>query len=175
MPKTATLLLTLGLISMGLVALTIPARAANVSLNLYGAQFAGWGTTSSSESSPGPDLHVNPGDSVTITLHSTDGVAHEFFVDLNNNKVPDAGEPTSSVFTTETNVTFTAPAAGTYAYYCYFHEGAMHGSLLVGASGTPSSSGTPSGAGIDPVVLGGVVVIVVALAAVGIVLLRRKK
>lgn len=89
--------------------------------------------------------------------------------------MPDAGEPTSSVFTTETSVTFTAPAAGTYAYYCYFHESAMHGSLIVGGSGTPSSSGTPYGAGIDPVVLGGVVVIVVALAAVGLVVLRRKK
>lgn len=175
MPKTAALLLTLGLISMGLVALTIPARAANVSLNLYGAQFAGWGTTSTSESSPGPDLHVNPGDAVTITLHSTDGVAHQFFVDLNNNHVPDAGEPTSSVFSTTATVNFTAPAAGTYHYYCYFHEPAMYGILVVGSAGAPSSSGGTSGAGIDPLVIGGVVVVVVALAAVGIVLLRRKK
>lgn len=180
MAKLAAFLLTLGLFAGAFTAFAIPARATTQTFDLYGSATGGWGLSASSEGAPGPTLTVQTGDTVMITVHSSDGVSHEFFIDLNGNRTADPGEPASPVFSTTATVpTFTAPAAGTYAYYCLFHEGAMHGSFVVqsaGTSGGNTGGTTTSGsAGINPLLIVGVVAVVVVLAAVGFVMLRRKK
>src|SRR6266849_6829178 len=57
---------------------------------------AGWGFTSSSVASPGPDIRVLQGETVTLTLNSGDGVPHNWGVDYNGNGVIDPGEPLSN-------------------------------------------------------------------------------
>ncbi len=154
-----------------------PARAASDSLTLYGSQLGGWGLSSSSESIPGPTLTVSQGDSVTITLHSTDGLTHEFFIDFNGDGAPSAGEPTSSPFNVSTTVsTFTAGQAGTFHYYCYFHENSMKGSFVVTGSATTGPSGTGGSSALPTLeIVGVVVVLVVAVGVAALVLRQRSK
>jgi FtsP/CotA-like multicopper oxidase with cupredoxin domain len=152
-----------------------PARAASDSFSLYGSFTSGWGNSSATETTPmGPTLIVAQGDSVTITLHSSDGVTHEFFIDLDGNLAPSAGEPTSSQFNTTTTVpTFTANQAGTFTYYCYFHETTMKGTFIVRGSGSPPPSGS-GGIGGDTLLILGVVLVVVVVAGVGVIAMRRR-
>lgn len=175
MAKLPALLLAMGLLAGVAVAFVPSARAATVSINLYGSVSTGWGQSSTSESTPGPTLTVNQGDVVTITLHSTDGVGHEFFIDLNGNGRPDTGEPTSGVFSTTATLSFTASTAGTFRYYCYFHEASMYGTFTVTGSGSPAPTGGSTSSSLDPVVLGAIIVVVAAVAGVTLILLRRKR
>ncbi len=161
--------LALGFLSLG----TAPARAANVSYDLYGSLASGWGLTTTTETNPGPTLAANVGDTVTITLHSTDGFGHQFLIDLNGNGVADPGEPESSVFTTTTTLTFTVTQAGTFGYLCTIHGSAMTGTFTAHASGTPSPAPS-SGYSVSTLVLVGVVLAVVAIAGVSVVVLRSR-
>lgn len=99
---------------------------------------AGWGFLSSSVASPGPDITVVQGDTVTITLNSGDSpVTHNWGVDYNGNGIVDAGEPFSGGFSTSTTLTFTATTKpGTYTYWCFIHKGPMTGRFIVAASFT---------------------------------------
>lgn len=160
--------LALGFLSLGIA----PARAANVSYDLYGSLASGWGLTSTTETNPGPKLSANVGDSVTITLHSTDGFGHQFLIDLNGNGVADPGEPESGVFTTTTTLTFTVTQAGTFHYLCTIHGSAMTGTFA--AQGTGSSAPTASGSTVSTLVIVGVIVAVVAIAGVSVVVLRAR-
>ena len=172
MSRLAAMALMIGLLTGTFVVLVPTAQAAEVSMDLYGSAIQGWGLSAGSESMPGPPLTVQAGDTVTITLHSTDGASHEFFIDLNGNGRPDSGEPTSIPFTDTTTVTFVAASAGTFTYYCSFHPSTMNGSFVVGpGAGGPAS--TPAG-GLDSTVLVGVVAALVAVAGVAILVLRRK-
>ena len=159
---------------LGFVAVaTPPARAASESFSLYGSQLGGWGNTSTTESFPGPTLVVAQGDTVTFTLHSSDGVTHEFFIDYNRDGMPSSGEPTSAQFnTTATVPAFTASQAGTFTYYCFFHETSMKGTFVVRSSST--SSGGSSGIGGSTLVIVGIVIVVVVAAGVGFLVMRRR-
>src|SRR2546428_7440647 len=93
---------------------------------------AGWGFTSSSVASPGPDIRVVQGETVALTLNSDDGVSHNWGVDYNGNGISDLGEPLSSSFSTSTTLTFAATSKpGTYTYWCFIHKGAMTGRFIV--------------------------------------------
>lgn len=164
------LALAIGLVSFA----ATPVRAANESLTLFGSLTGGWGETSTSESQPGPTLTVSQGDTVTITLTSTDGFAHEFLVDYNNNGVADAGEPVSSSFTSTTTLTFVASQAGTFAYMCLFHPTSMHGTFVVQGSGAPPPSNTPTSSG-NTLLIVGILVVVVAGVGVAVLVLRRNR
>ncbi len=175
MKRLLGILIGMGLLAGILLGVAPPARGANVTFSLYGSQAQGWGFTSASEMVPRPALTVRAGDTVTITLHSTEGLSHEFFVDLNANQKPDSGEPVSSSFSTTTSVTFVATGVGTFTYYCYFHPTSMMGSLVIqSTSGTQPSYGT-SGAPVDPVILGVIGAVLAAGIGATIVLLRRKR
>lgn len=150
-----------------------PVRAASVSYDLYGSLQKGWGLSSTSEANPGPLLKANMGDTVTITLHSTDGLSHQLLIDLNGNGVADAGEPVSPVFTTTTMMTFTASQAGTFTYICTFHGTLMEGSFQVQGGTAPSSSGT-SAASSSTLLLAGIVIAVVAITGISVVVLRSR-
>ncbi len=162
----------LGIVAMGFLSLAAaPARAASVPISLYGSATAGWGTSSASESIPGPTLTVSQGDSVTITLKSTDGATHEFFIDYNNNGALDAGEPVSSTFTNTTTLTFTANQAGSFTYYCLIHPSAMKGTFIVQGTGSNSA---PSATG-NTLVFVGVALVVVVVVGVAAIAMRRRK
>ncbi len=169
------LALVLVALALGMVSLNAaPARAANVSQNLFGSFASGWGTTSTSETNPGPTLTVNQGDSVTITLTSTDGFTHQFLVDYNGNGIADPGEPMSAAFSTTTTLTFTASQSGTFAYLCLIHPTAMKGTLVVQGTGSPAPSTSPSASG-STLVIVGVLVVVVAAVGISILVLRRRQ
>jgi len=160
--------LLVAVLAIGFVSVAAPtARAASVPLSLYGSATAGWGTSSGSESNPGPTLTVNQGDSVTITLHSTDGVEHEFFIDLNNNGVWDTGEPESAAFNSTTTLTFTASQAGTFTYYCLIHPTVMKGTFVVQSPAAPGMSG-------NLVLYIGIILVIVVVVGVAVLVLRRR-
>lgn len=168
------LALVLVALALGIVSLAAsPATAANVPLNLYGSFAGGWGSTSSSETNPGPTLTVNQGDSVTLTLTSTDGFTHQFLVDYNGNAVADPGEPLSIQFSTTTTLTFTATQAGTFHYLCLIHPTAMKGTFVVQGTGSPAPSTSPGDSG-STLIIVGVLIAVVAAVGVSALVLRRR-
>lgn len=150
-----------------------PARAASVSYDLYGSLQGGWGLTSTSETNPGPLLKASVGDTVTITLHSTDGFSHQLLIDLNGNGVADAGEPLSPVFTATTTLSFTASQAGTFTYICTFHGAAMEGKIQVQGTSAPSSSGASADSS-GTLLIAGIVVAVLAITGVSVLVLRSR-
>ncbi len=167
--RSMALALVLAVVAMGFVSLAAtPSRAASDSISLYGSATSGWGTSSSSESNPGPTLTVAQGDSVTVSLTSTDGLQHQFFIDLNGNGVFDAGEPESAVFSSTTSFTFTASQAGTFTYYCLIHPTVMKGSFIVQGS---TSSSPPSG---NAILYVGIVLVIVVVVGVAALAMRRK-
>lgn len=175
--KRMVLALLVAALAIGFVSVAAtPARAASDSFTLYGSFTNGWGNSSTSETTPnGPTLVVAQGDTVSITLHSTDGVTHEFFIDFNGDKAPSAGEPTSAQFNTTTTVpTFTANQAGTFTYYCYFHETSMKGTFVVTGSTSPGPTGYGGASGDSTLLLLGLVLVVVVAAGAGIALMRRR-
>ncbi len=140
---------------LGAVSLLSPtARAANVSLHLFGSFGGGWSTTSGAETNPGPTILVNQNDHVTVTLTSGDGLDHGLFIDYNNNSVIDFGTDFSGP-TTTTTVTFTLDAtrAGSFWYYCSIHSGppyswntsVMRGRWIVNALPTATFSAPITG------------------------------
>jgi hypothetical protein len=78
-----------------------------------------------------PTIQVYQGDTVNLTLTSDDGLPYQFFVDYNNNKVIDAGEPASSTFTATTTFSFVAGTLGNFAYRCAVHPLVMFGDFKV--------------------------------------------
>ena len=119
-PLAATLGVILGLTLAALLPLVLaqPAKAADVPIYLF-ADATGWGTTSHGETNPGPTFVVYHNDQITMTLTSDDLLPHGFFIDYNNNGVPDNGDYSSpKTSATETTITFSFPAdkVGQYTY-----------------------------------------------------------
>jgi len=106
-------------------------------LVLYGTAQDGWGLDPSDLSNPA--LEFSPRDTVALTLVGIDGTPHFFFLDLNGNRQYDAGEPVSKVFQANfTTVSFPAPSAGEYTYYCGNHPLTMSGTFRVKAEALPA-------------------------------------
>jgi plastocyanin len=95
------------------------------------------------QSRPGPLVTVTDGDLVTIMYNSVDSAPHTWFVDANNNNIPDPGEISSPTVTTSAtlyvNFTFTlkvgtnVPSAGDFTYRCSYHPTMMFGTFRVQA------------------------------------------
>jgi len=128
------------LIGMSAASLRIQeARAATtVNITLYGSAGGyyktppyGWGFSTTNITSPGPTITIDQYDYLNLTLHSYDGMQHQFFLDYNNNSVLDAGEPASNPFTSTTVFGFNATISGTFTYRCAVHPSIMYGTLIV--------------------------------------------
>ena len=120
-------------------------------------------------------MTVAQGQTITITLFSTDGISHEFFVDLNGNGRLDPGEPTSPAFSSQVTITFTATTAGTFTYYCAFHPTSMKGTFIVTlANGTSPAYGMSGGGG-SALLIGAVIAIIAGVAAATIFIARAKR
>jgi len=69
-------------------------------------------------------LKMAAGKQVTVTVDNQDTVEHNFtFKDANANKDAEAGE--------SVEVSFTAPAAGSYEFFCKYHPTQMKGTVTV--------------------------------------------
>ena len=85
-----------------------------------------------------PDLKANVGDTISLTLISGDGVAHNFYLDELNVKSADVSEQGSSI-----TMEFAVDKEGTFAYYCNIpghRQIGMEGKLIAG-SGVNSAGG----------------------------------
>jgi len=102
----------------------------------------GWNQTR-----PGPLVSVTDGDLVTILYNSIDSAPHTWFIDVNNNNMPDSGEISSPTLATAAtpfvNFTFTLkvgtniPSTGDFTYKCSYHPTMMFGTFRVQASTVP--------------------------------------
>jgi len=96
-----------------------------ISYTLTGSRTTGWNGTI-----PGPNLTASVGDTVALSLSSADGYPHRFFVDVNNNGVPDCPPGPDkcqvSSFTSSALYSFPVDSASfssgsSYHYYCAIH------------------------------------------------------
>ena len=79
------------------------------------AQGTAWDTTS---------FDLKSGTSYTLEVTNKDSIEHNFtFAEGNANQDVEGGE--------DTKVTFTAPAAGSYPFFCKYHPAAMKGTITV--------------------------------------------
>jgi plastocyanin len=105
-----------------------------IALTLYGHSIRGWGFNSSTLKVPGPNLTVYVGVPVSLTLIGADpGVAHNWFIDYDNNNVPNGAEPSSPDFVGPTPkvYSFTPDRAGNWTYKCRYHFTMMIGTIHV--------------------------------------------
>ena len=123
------------------IAIHLPPISHAASFTLYGRVLApaGWGTSPTTVTNPGPDLIVMAGETVTLTLFAADSVQHRFCVDYEavpdficqGNETP-TESPAFSSATVATHWTFTANTIpGNYTYYCTIHQDAMEGLFRV--------------------------------------------
>ncbi|HKZ48940.1 MAG TPA: Ig-like domain-containing protein [Thermoplasmata archaeon] len=146
---------------------TVTITGAPASPALYGTAAGGWGFGPGNLSTPGPTVEVTAGQS--ITLLGWDNLPHFFYVDVNGNGAPDAGEPTSAEFQGNfTVLPLTGLAAGNYTYYCGIHPGTMHGTLRVAVGGGGGPGPAP------PWVLLALLVLVLLVVLAFVLLLRRR-
>jgi plastocyanin len=70
-------------------------------------------------------LHLKAGQKVVVAVSNKDmGIEHNFtFTAVKANKDVEGGE--------SAKVAFTAPAAGTYRFFCKYHAARMHGTVTV--------------------------------------------
>jgi len=143
-PRPVTILLILVIFAYPLiipVAIHLVPKAHAASFTLYGRVLApaGWGSSPTTVTNPGPTLVVTAGDSVSLSLFSGDSVQHRFCVDFeslpdyicNGNEVS-TESPIFTSPTVATRDTFNAPTTpGNYTYFCTIHTDAMNGTLRV--------------------------------------------
>ena len=97
-------------------------------IGLKGNQTTGWNVTS---------IHVTLNQKIRIALISGDGVTHDFIIAYADNATtvpPPSGDKISSDFssqTTPTNFDFTASTAGTFRFYCQYHNTVMKGTITI--------------------------------------------
>ena len=103
-------------------------------IRLYGDAGRGWGLNASALTTPGPNLTVLLGYPVILVLSGEAGVTHDWFIDYNDNKQPDVGEPKVPDFTgptPQTSTPITPDRNGTWTYRCAYHPNTMFGTIRV--------------------------------------------
>lgn len=134
------LLLTLPL-ALALAGYNLPSYAATTkTFNIYqnGSSGCSVVTNCFNGTSAGPNIIVNQGDSVSITVHNNDTIAHTFTITTAPYTSVDTGQMSPSQVVTKT---FTASTAGqNFHYECSNHPNTMLGTLKVNAvSSSPIS------------------------------------
>jgi plastocyanin len=146
-----TVLAIVFLLSISLIAVSLATVKAQTQVSIYAGEIStsqyGFGDSASSIKSPGPTLNFNPGENVTLTLHNSGTMAHNFAI------VSDKSNPTTvlwgAVVDSSSNpvqpgstgsVTFTVGSAGNYYYVCQVDGHAalgMWGNVVVSGSTVP--------------------------------------
>ncbi|HVH14412.1 MAG TPA: phosphate ABC transporter substrate-binding protein PstS [Candidatus Angelobacter sp.] len=83
--------------SIASITFTIDSTPVSKTINLSVSNTGGWSTTAAT---------VTSGDAIALSLSSTDGLTHQWFLDLNNNGVVDANETASPSFSSTTPIPF---------------------------------------------------------------------
>ncbi len=137
--KRAIIALLVAGMLVGVLALSfVVTQGAGVSISLFGSFTGGWGFTRNSETIPGPTISsVNQNDFVTLSLTATDGISHQFLLDYSGNGLADPGEPVSSLFSSTTQIMFTASVGGSFTYYCTRHPSMMFGTWNTASANVP--------------------------------------
>lgn len=105
-----------------------PTFTPDVTIALKGNQTTGWNRTT---------IAVSLNQKVRIALISGDGVLHDFVIAYANNATtspPASGDLVSHDFTSQTtpyNFDFTASTAGTFKFYCQYHNTVMIGTIKI--------------------------------------------
>lgn len=109
-------------------------------VTLVGDSVMGW-----NGSIPGPTIYSVQGQTISLNLISNDTFDHQFFLDINHDRVPSCLiDKCSAYFDTTLQYTFSVDLSpGTYNYYCALYRDTMHGRFVVlGPNGTSYPSGT---------------------------------
>ncbi len=118
-----------------------PVTGESVSFTLKAYLMPGFkGVGGSIDGQTNPDLRVNKGDSVTITLINGEVQTHDLYVEGF-----DVRSPAVTGVNATTSITFVASKEGTFAYYCAIpghREMGMKGNLIV-SSGQGGADGLP--------------------------------
>ena len=109
----------------------VKVQASSLTIHLNGFVNA-WNSSTTSN----PTITVNKGDTVTISLTSSDGIPHRFLLDMDNDGAADTADcitvdPCSANFPPDTSTSFTAGNPGTYTYFCTIHPATMHASFVI--------------------------------------------
>jgi hypothetical protein len=149
------------------VAVASVRAAGQRSFTLYGSSQGGWGFTANNITSPGPTIVVEQGDTVNLTLISSDGARHLFFVSYTNDSTTiGAGDPMSPDFSGAVNYSFTATnTAGTYEYFCYYDSTYYNPELMWGYFRVVPSGAIPE---FQPLAM-------LFILSIGIAILARKR
>lgn len=168
---------TLAFIALAaLVAVPALASAKSYDFEAYDVYF-----TLAGETAHNPALTVEAGENVTINLVQKGVQPHNWVIDgVAGAKAPATGFVTAAGQTA--NATFTAPASGTYRYYCQAHPTDMKGSFTIASAGGDmgdddmGDDGGDSGADMDDEKKSPGVEVIGVLAVVGaaLILARRK-
>ena len=112
------------------LAALVQAQTTN-NITLYGSASQGWGFTEQTITIPGPKISFQEGELYNITLISSDGLTHKFFIDYNNNGNADNDEPASPSFSSTIIYQFTPDRTGDFTYYCSIHPSTMYGNVSI--------------------------------------------
>lgn len=119
-----------GLVRGKNAALGAPTRTFTLKTGVAQGKFAFTGVGGTIDGKINPDLQVEPGEVVEITLNNGDGMLHDL-------TIPDLGAGTDQISQkgSQSSLTFKATSEGVYAYFCSLpgHRAAgMEGKLIVG-------------------------------------------
>ncbi len=178
-PRKAIVLIVGFALALGVpLTFSTPAAASTVTINLWGSR-AGWGSNETNAASPGPNLTAAVGDTVVLTVNTTDSRIHTWYLDYSNdsfwNETTAPWEPGTTFWNATTHLAVTITfivnfTAGTYKYRSLTNpDAAMVGTFTV----TPAT-GLFGGAGDNTVVIVvGVVIVIIAVLAIAAMYWRR--
>lgn len=159
------------LVLAALVAVPTVASAKSYDFEAHDSYF-----TLAGETTQNPAMTVEPGESVTINIVQKGVQPHNWVID----GVAGAKAPATGFVQTPDqtgNATFTAPASGSYSYYCQAHPTAMKGSFTVASAttgGNDNDDGAEGGAEDEKESPGLGLFGVLAVVGAAMVLARRK-
>ena len=168
-PRTMAVLLGILLSAMALPLAASPTRAADVNVTLIALNSA-WHV--GSDSSAATTITVTVGDTLRLRIENHESAPHTF-------TAPQFGVDDTNLSAmgsvTFWNHTVTSTDVGTWQYYCTIHSTGTYPNRagMVGVLSFVNPT-PPQPAGISPLVIAGLVLIVVAVVAVAVLMRRRK-
>ncbi len=105
----------------------------SVNFTFHGDAGRGWGFTSATTTTPGPNVTVHLGDRVNLTLIADDAADHNWFIDYDNSLGPNGDEPSSPIFNNSAVLVwpFVADRPGNWTYRCRMHPTSMFGTITI--------------------------------------------
>ncbi len=156
------------------MAFSAPVAASTQGITLFGSR-AGWGTNATNAKSPGPVLSATDGDTIVLTVNSTDARTHTWYLDYSNDSVWNTTREPGTTFPNATGfavtITFVLNHTGTFHYRSVGNpDAAMWGNFTIAPVG-----GLLGGGGNTVLIVVGVIIVIVAVLAVSAMFWQRMK